>query len=304
MIYTMQSSVATPPPPQRCDRSCFLRHFKGCSAILVWHCESKAKNATQCSTTRVARHKWCSGVAAKKFIRHVQSVTSDAGDRVVFLRAPSVEEKLPQNEEPGEICRTKNQARFAERRTRRDLVFAAAECLVKWLWNVLGTFELHLPSRGKRDSRISPKTSRHFLQGRLPRIVSGEIFIVSIIRRMSEPRHHYFSKTYWNTPLQFVLQYASNLYRSTFGAPTLWGKGNTVSTRPSCIAVRLPFVLQYASHLYRSTLGKSWCLWSRDVPQIMQTLHIRQLVISKQWLFFRCSDHLRWTEAKLKLDRC
>ena len=36
----------------------------------------------------------------------------------------------------------------------------------------------------------------------------------------------------------------------------LGGKGNTVSTPPICIAVRLPFVLQYASHLYCSTLGK------------------------------------------------
>ena len=56
--------------------------------------------------------------------------------------------------------------------------------------------------------------------------------------------------------LQFVLQYASNLYRSAFGAPSLRGKGNTVSTPPICIAVRLPFVLQYASHWYRSTFGK------------------------------------------------
>ena len=61
---------------------------------------------------------------------------------------------------------------------------------------------------------------------------------------------------------QFVLQYASNLYCSTFGAPTLWGKGST--------SVLLPFVSQYASHLYCNTppvciavlLGKSWWLWS------------------------------------------
>ena len=39
--------------------------------------------------------------------------------------------------------------------------------------------------------------------------------------------------------------YASNLYHSTFCAPTLWGKGNAVSTPPIWIAVRLPFVLQY-----------------------------------------------------------
>ena len=33
-------------------------------------------------------------------------------------------------------------------------------------------------------------------------------------------------------------------------------KGNTASTPPICIAVCPPFVLQYASHLYRSTFGK------------------------------------------------
>ena len=54
----------------------------------------------------------------------------------------------------------------------------------------------------------------------------------------------------------FILQYASKLYCSAFGVPTLWGKGNTVSTPPICIAGCPPFALQYASHLYRSTFGK------------------------------------------------
>ena len=45
--------------------------------------------------------------------------------------------------------------------------------------------------------------------------------------------------------LQFVLQYASNLYCSASGAPTLSEKGNTVSTPPIGIVIRLPFVLQY-----------------------------------------------------------
>ena len=45
--------------------------------------------------------------------------------------------------------------------------------------------------------------------------------------------------------LQFVLQYASNLYCSAFGAPTLGGKGNIVSTPPICIAIRLPFASQH-----------------------------------------------------------
>ena len=64
--------------------------------------------------------------------------------------------------------------------------------------------------------------------------------------------------------LPFVLQYASNLYCSGFGAPTLWGKG--------ILSVLLPFVSQYASHLYCNTppiciavlLGKSWWLWSPE----------------------------------------
>ena len=62
--------------------------------------------------------------------------------------------------------------------------------------------------------------------------------------------------------LPFVLQYASNLYCSSFGAPMLRGKG--------VLSVLLPFVSQYAPHLYCNTppiciavlLGKSWWLWS------------------------------------------
>ena len=34
--------------------------FKGCSAILVRHCENVRRKMRQCSATRVARHKWCS----------------------------------------------------------------------------------------------------------------------------------------------------------------------------------------------------------------------------------------------------
>ena len=45
--------------------------------------------------------------------------------------------------------------------------------------------------------------------------------------------------------LQFVLQYASNLYCSAFGAPTLGGK--------EILSVLHPFVSQYASHLYCNT---------------------------------------------------
>ena len=66
--------------------------------------------------------------------------------------------------------------------------------------------------------------------------------------------------------LRFVLQYASNLDHSTFGAPTLRVKGNIVSTPLICIAVRLPFVLQYPCSTppirVAVLLGKSWWLSS------------------------------------------
>ena len=100
----------------------------------------------------------------------------------------------------------------------------------------------------------------------------------SILLHYTAPSSHFLFRTQKNvrtpTPttsqksiamhLQFVLQYASNLYCSAFGAPTLGGKGNIVSTPPICIAVRLPFVLQYASHSHRSTFEKSWWLWSPE----------------------------------------
>ena len=62
--------------------------------------------------------------------------------------------------------------------------------------------------------------------------------------------------------LQFVLQYASYLYRSTFGAPPL--------RRRSILLVLLAFVSQYTSHLYCNAppiciavlSGNSWWLWS------------------------------------------
>ena len=65
--------------------------------------------------------------------------------------------------------------------------------------------------------------------------------------------------------LQFVRQYAPHLYRPTFLASKLRGKGNP--------AIRLPFVLQYASHLYGSTppictavlLEKYWGLGSPEM---------------------------------------
>ena len=75
-----------------------------------------------------------------------------------------------------------------------------------------------------------------------------------LVRRLSETPTSTTSQKSIAIHLQFVLQYASNLYCSAFDAPELWGKGNT--------SVRLPFVSQYASHLYRNTFGKSWWLWS------------------------------------------
>ena len=67
-------------------------------------------------------------------------------------------------------------------------------------------------------------------------------------RRMSEtPTTTTFQKSI-AVHLQFVLQYASNLYCSAFGAIELSGKGNT--------SVRRPFVSQHASHLYCNTFVK------------------------------------------------
>ena len=79
-------------------------------------------------------------------------------------------------------------------------------------------------------------------------------------KSVRNPNHHYFSKSIAIHLQIFVLQYASNLYCSAFGAPTLGGKGNTV----------LLCVSQYAFHLYRNMppiciavlLGKSWWRWS------------------------------------------
>ena len=78
------------------------------------------------------------------------------------------------------------------------------------------------------------------------------------LRRMSEtPTTTTSQNKYRNTPpiciavrLQFVLQ--------CFWFWCCWAlrKGNIVTAPPICIAVRLPFVLQYATHLYRSTFGK------------------------------------------------
>ena len=75
----------------------------------------------------------------------------------------------------------------------------------------------------------------------------------SILRRMSETPTTSASQKSIAIHIQFVLQYASNLNRSAFGAPELQGKGNTFGDPPICIAVRLPFVLQ-SSLWYRSTV--------------------------------------------------
>ena len=82
------------------------------------------------------------------------------------------------------------------------------------------------------------------------------------IRRVSETPTTTTSQKNIAIHLQFVLQYASNLYCSAFAAAELSGKGNTSvlphlyrSAPPICIAVRFPFVSQYASHSYRNTFG-------------------------------------------------
>ena len=57
----------------------------------------------------------------------------------------------------------------------------------------------------------------------------------------------YTSNLYRNTP---------SICIGVLWCPYALRKGNAASTPPSCIAVRPPYVLQYASHLYRSTFGK------------------------------------------------
>ena len=90
-------------------------------------------------------------------------------------------------------------------------------------------------------------------------------------KNVRNPNHHYLSRKCRNTPpicsairLQFVLKY--------FWCPI----------RPEereMLSVLLPFVSQYAFHLHCNTppicvavlLGKSWWLWSPDVPQIQMS---------------------------------
>ena len=102
-------------------------------------------------------------------------------------------------------------------------------------------------------------TSVHFLCESPPPFTSHLPFK---FRRMSETPTTTTCQKSIAIHLPFVLQCASNLYCSTFGATELSGKGKT--------SVLLPFVSPYASHLYRHTppiciamlLGKSWWLWS------------------------------------------
>ena len=103
------------------------------------------------------------------------------------------------------------------------------------------------------------------------------------VRRISETLATTTSQKSIAIHLQFVLQYASNLYCNAFGATGLSGKGTT--------SVLLPFVSQYASHLYRNTppiciailLGKSWWLWSPGCsPPLLSRTHP-----SRHAIFFR-----------------
>ena len=81
------------------------------------------------------------------------------------------------------------------------------------------------------------------------------------VRRMSETPTTTTSRKSIAIHLQFVLQYASNLYCHALGA---------LRSEERKYDHLLPFVSQYASHLYCNTppiciavlLGKSWWLWS------------------------------------------
>ena len=78
--------------------------------------------------------------------------------------------------------------------------------------------------------------------------------------------------------LKKVLQYTSNLYRSTPSICIAVLSVPLCSEEREILSVLLPFVSQHASRLYCNTppiriavlLGKSWCLWSPGCsPRIM-----------------------------------
>ena len=94
---------------------------------------------------------------------------------------------------------------------------------------------------------------------------------LNYIRRTSETPTTAISLKSIAIRLQFVLQYASNLYCSAFSGKGIIQYASHLhrSTPPICIAIRLPFVSQQASHLYRKALGKSLVgVVTRMLPKI------------------------------------
>ena len=97
-------------------------------------------------------------------------------------------------------------------------------------------------------------------------------------RRMSETPTTTTSQKSIAINLAFILEYASNLYCSAFGAPRALG-----SKEREILSVLIPFVSHYARPLYCNTppiriealLRKSWWLWSPGCsPNITHALRL------------------------------
>ena len=81
-------------PAKGCDRA-LLRHFKGCSAIQMRHCENiRRKRRHQCSATAVVRHKWCSFWATKSQGEHINPVNLPVVPSRVLQRAAQMGEQF------------------------------------------------------------------------------------------------------------------------------------------------------------------------------------------------------------------
>ena len=125
-------------------------------------------------------------------------------------------------------------------------------------------------------------------------------------RRMSETPTTTTSHKSIAIHLQFVLQYAANLYCSTPPICILQCFRCHWALRKGNFSVTLPFVSQYASHLYRNTppiciailFGKSWWLWSPGCSPFLQFPESFRAIFSLQ----RVILFLRLFETTSKID--
>ena len=118
-------------------------------------------------------------------------------------------------------------------------------------------FSVAHPNPGKRSAenftKIARQISRHLWQRKMEKIFTSALLQGSCSEKgpcqglgvyqenLRKPATT-TSQTSIAIDLQCVLQCASNLHCSTFGIREPWGRGNTLSSPPICIAIRLPFV--------------------------------------------------------------